>query len=116
MKNTCTRQSSNIGLYKENMHWRLFVLWSSQLLDLLFLHSLQLRLASVVVGLSACKVRGHLGWEEWALNDRKIPHTFSTRYTQNNDLSCGCSPTAGISHLKETLHQKKHIASCAKLH
>lgn len=33
-------------------------------------------------------VTGHWGSEEWAVNDRKIPHTFSTRSTQNTDLSC----------------------------
>lgn len=76
------------GLHKENTHRRWFVLWSSRLCALLFLHSLQIRSASELVGLSTCKVKGHLGWEEWALNDRKIPHTFSTCSTQNSDLSC----------------------------
>ena len=52
--------------------------------------SLSLPLCSVdgVVGSSAWGVKGHRGSEEWAVNDRKIPHTFSTRSTQNTDLSC----------------------------
>lgn len=54
--------------------------------------------------------------ERWMTGRSPTPSPHVPPKTLTSLVPRGCSPTAGISHLKETLHQKKHIAPCAKLH
>lgn len=70
--------------------------------------------------LGCLRVRSKVTWaqrnERWMTGRSPTPSPHVPPKTVTSLVPRGCSPTEGISHLKETLHQKKHIASCAKLH